>query len=203
MTLLWEIGLQSIEIMTLLFGMLGMTLSLLLLFAPRVAQSVSGVLNRNVDVDKKLGLLDKDIQTEKAIYGHPILMGSGLVAGSVFALSFFICRFDAAKFAQVFFGSHNHVFYGEIIFQTVEWIGKIGCLAGLLTGLGLIIAPRRVRAIDQKMNVRYETRSWIEKFQRPTYSLDALFFRYPILFGLLVGSISSVLIVISIINLLQ
>jgi hypothetical protein len=53
------------------------------------------------------------------------------------------------------------------------------------------------------MNVRYETRSWIEKYQRPIYSLDTLFFRYPILFGLLVGSISSVLIVISIINLLR
>lgn len=203
MNLLWEIGLQSIEIMTLLFGLLGMTLSLLLLFAPRVAQNMSGVLNRSVDVDKKLGLLDKDIQTEKAIYGHPILMGSGLVAGSVFALFFFVCKFDATKFAQVFFGSHNPVFYGEIIFRTVDWIGKIGCLFGLLTGLGLIIAPRRVRAIDRKMNTRYETRSWIERLQRPIYSLDTLFFRYPILFGLLVGSISSVLIVISIINLLR
>lgn len=203
MNLLWEIGLQAIEIMTLLFGLLGMTLALLLLFAPRVAQSVSGVLNRSVDVDKKLGLLDRDIRTEGAIYGHPILMGIGLVAGSVFALFFFLCRFDAAKFAQVFFGSHNHLVYGEIIFQTVDWIGKIGCLFGLLTGLGLIIAPRRMRSLEQKMNVRYETRSWIEKYQRPIYSLDTLFFRYPILFGLLVGSISSVLIVISIINLLR
>jgi hypothetical protein len=203
MNLLWEIGLQAVEIMTLVFGMLGMTLSLLLLFAPRVAQSVSGVLNRSVDVDKKLGLLDKDIQTAKVIYGHPLLVGGALVAGSVFALFFFLFKFDASKFAQVFFGSHNHSFSGEVIFQTVAWIGKIGCLCGLLAGFGLVFAPRRLRAIDQKMNVRYETRSWIEKLQRPSLSLDAVFFRYPILCGLLVGSISSVLIVISIINLLR
>jgi hypothetical protein len=203
MNLFWEIGLKSIEIMTLVFGLLGMTLALLLLFAPRVAQNVSGVLNRSVDLDKKLGLLDKDISTEKAIYGRPILMGSGLIAGSVFALFFFACKFDATKFAQVFFGSHNPVFYGEIIFKAVGWIGKIGCLFGLLAGLGLILAPRRVRALDQKMNVRYETGSWIEKLQQPAFHLDTLFFRYPILFGLLVGSISCVLIVISIINLLR
>jgi hypothetical protein len=53
------------------------------------------------------------------------------------------------------------------------------------------------------MNVRYETGSWIEKLQQPAFQLDILFFRYPILFGLLVGSISCVLIVISIINLLR
>jgi hypothetical protein len=203
MNLLWEIGLQAIEIMTLLFGMLGMTLSLLLLFVPRVVQNVSGVLNRSVDIDKKLGILDRDIHTEKAIYGHPLMVGGGLIAGSVFALFFFLFKFDVSKFAQVFFGSHNHGLYGEIIFITLGWVGRIGCLFGLLIGLGLVIAPRRVRAIDQKMNTRYETGSWIEKFQRPTHSLDVFFFRYPIFFGLLVGSISSVLIVISILNLLR
>jgi hypothetical protein len=203
MDLLREIGLQAIEIMTLVFGILGMTLSLLLLFAPRIAQSISGVLNRSVDIDKKLGALDKDIRTDQTIYGHPLIVGAGLVSGSVFALIFFFSKFDATKFAQVFFGSHIHAFSGEIIFETVAWIGKIGCLLGLLAGIGLIVAPRRLRAIDQKVNVQYETRSWFEKLQQPTHSLDAVFFRYPILSGLLVGSISCVLIVISILNLLR
>jgi hypothetical protein len=60
-----------------------------------------------------------------------------------------------------------------------------------------------VRAIDQKMNTRYDTRSWIEILQRPTHSLDTVFFRYPVPSGLLGGSISSVLIVLSILNLLR
>lgn len=203
MNLLREIGLQSIEIMTLVFGMLGMTLSLLLLFAPRVARALSDVLNRSIDVDQKLKLLDKDIQTDNIIYGHPVLVGGGLVAGSMFALFFFFYKFDASVFSQLFFGSHHHAFSGEVIFQAVGWIGKLGCLLGLLAGLGLIIAPLRVRSIDQKMNTRYETRSWIERIQRPSHSLDTVLFRYPILSGLLGGSISSVLIVLSILNLLR
>lgn len=203
MNLLREIGLRSIEIMTLVFGMLGMTLSLLLLFAPRAAQMLSNILNRSVDVDKALRLLDKDIQTDKIIYGHPILVGGCLVAGSIFALFFFFYKFEASVFARLFFGSHNHALSGEIIFQAVGWIGKLGCLLGLLAGVCLILAPRHVRAIDQKMNTRYETRSWIEKLQRPTHSLDTVLFRYPILSGLLGGSISSVLIALSILNLLR
>ena len=203
MNLLREIGLRSIEIMTLVFGMLGMTLSLLLLFAPKVAQTLSTVLNRNVDVDKTLRALDREIQTDKMIYGHPVLVGTCLSAGSMFALFFFFYKFEASVFAQLFFGSHHHALSGEIIFQTVGWIGKLGCLFGLLAGAGLILAPRQVRAIDEKMNTRYETLSWIEKLQRSTHSLDTVLFRYPILSGLLGGSISSVLIVLSILNLLR
>jgi len=203
MSLLREIGLQSIEIMTLVFGMLGVTLSLLLLFAPRVARTLSDVLNRAVDVDQKLRLLDKDIPTDHMIYGHPVLVGSGLVVGSMFALFFFFYKFDASVFARLFFGSHNHALSGEIIFQAVGWIGKLGCLLGLLAGVGLIIAPRRVRVIDQKVNTRYDSRAWIEKLQRPTHSLDTVFFRHPILSGLLGGSISGLLIVLSILNLLR
>jgi hypothetical protein len=203
MNLLLEIGLRSVEIMTLVFGMLGMTLSLLLLFAPRAARTLSDVLNRSVDIDKKLSLLDKDITTDNMIYGHPVLVGGGLAVGSLFALFFFFYKFDASGFARVFFGSHNPALFGDIIFQSVGWIGRAGCFLGLIAGIGLIAAPRRVRAIDRKMNTRYETRSWVEKLQRPTHSLDTVFFRHPILSGLLGGSISSVLIVLSILNLLR
>ncbi|MGE5257735.1 MAG: hypothetical protein ACM3KE_13745 [Hyphomicrobiales bacterium] len=180
-----------------------MTLSLLLLFAPRVARTLSDVLNRSIDIDKKLSLLDKDITTDNMIYGHSVLVGVCLAAGSLFALFFFFYKFEASVLARVFFGSHNPALSGDIIFQVVGWIGKLGCLLGLMAGVGLIVAPRRVRAIDQKMNTRYDTRSWIENLQRPTRSLDTVFFRHPILSGLLCGSISSMLIVLSILNLLR
>ena len=61
METIWAIGLQTIEILTLIFGILGMTLSVLLLFFPSLTQSLSNILNRDVDVDKKLEYLDKEI----------------------------------------------------------------------------------------------------------------------------------------------
>jgi hypothetical protein len=43
----------------------------------------------------------------------------------------------------------------------------------------------------------------VEKLNRPVKSLDTVFFRYPIFFGLLGGSISCLLIALSVINLLH
>ena len=53
------------------------------------------------------------------------------------------------------------------------------------------------------MNRWIETRRWVDKVNRPVKSLDTVFFRYPVFFGLLGGSISCLLIVLSILNLLR
>ncbi len=203
MNLLWEIGLQTIEILTLVFGILGMTLSLMLLFAPRAARHVSNVFNRTLDVDQKLGFLDRDISTENLVYGHPLLIGALLLIGSGFAFLFFTLKFDVLHLTAIFFGAPHETVFGEIIFQTMAWIGRLGCLFGMAAGLILILAPRRLRAVEQRMNRWIETRRWIDKVNRPVKSLDTLFFRYPVFFGLLGGSISCLLIVLSILNLLR
>lgn len=203
MSLLWEIGLQTIEILTLVFGILGMTLSLMLLFAPRAARHISNVFNRTLDVDQKLGFLDRDISTEHLVYGHPLLIGALLLTGSGFAFLFFMLKFDVPHLAAIFFGASHKTVFGEIIFQTMAWIGRTGCLFGMLAGLVLVLAPRRLRAIEQRMNRWIETRRWIDKVNRPVQSLDTFFFRYPIFFGLLGGSVSCLLIVLSIFNLLR
>jgi hypothetical protein len=203
MNLLWEICLQTVEILTLVFGILGMTLSLMLLFAPRVVRNFSSVFNRILDVDQKLGFLDKPIPTENLVYGHPLLVGGLLSAGSVFALFFFLFRFDVSHFAQIFFGANHRTFSGEIIFQTIAWVGRAGCLFGVAAGLILILAPRKLRAIEQGMNRWVETGALIEKLNRPVKTLDTFFFRYPIFIGILGGSVSCLLIVLSILNLLR
>jgi hypothetical protein len=203
MNLLWEIGIQTIEILTLVFGILGMTLSLMLLFAPLATRNFSRVFNRSLDVEQKLGFLDKHIPTENLVYGHPLLVGSLLSAGSIFALLFFIFKFDVSHFAQIFFGTNDHIIIGEIVFQTIAWIGGVGCLFGAAAGLILTLAPRKLRAFEQGMNRWVETRGLIEKLNRPVKTLDNAFFRYPIFFGLLGGSVSCLLIVLSILNLLR
>jgi hypothetical protein len=203
MDLLWEIGLQTIEILTLVFGILGMTLSLMLLFAPRTARNLSNVFNRSLDVDRKLGFLDRDIPTENLVYGHPLLVGVLLLTGSGFALLFFLLKFDAPHIARIFFGAPPKSGFGEITFQTIAWVGRTACLFGVMAGIGLILAPLKLRAVEQRMNRWIETSGWIEKVNRPVRSLDTVFFRFPIFFGLLGGSISCLLIVLSILNLLR
>jgi hypothetical protein len=103
----------------------------------------------------------------------------------------------------IFFGLAHQSALGEILFQTIAWVGRVACLSGVAAGLLLILAPRKLRAVEERMNRWIETRAWIEKVNRPVKSLDTVFFRFPIFFGLLGGSISCLLIVLSILNLLH
>jgi hypothetical protein len=202
MEIIWGICLKAVEILTLIFGILGMTFSLMMLFSPSLANSLSNVLNRSVSVEKRLEYLDKDIQIEAFVYHHNVLLGALFIAGSLFSLFFFFFTLDAANFAKIFFGEHRHALAGEIFFYTMTWIGKIVCLLGLIFGTLLVVAPNKMRRIESRLNRWFETGPMIEKLNKPGRELDSFFFRYPITFGLIGAIISFFLIVLSIINLL-
>jgi hypothetical protein len=203
MNLFWEIGLQAVEIMTLVVGMLGMTMSLLLLFAPSTVRNLSTILNRSMDVDRKLLFLDKNIRTDELIYNHRLIVGGGFAAASLFALIFFFFKVDIADFTRIFFGPNHNSSIAAIIFQAVAWIGKVACFLGLAFGLCLLVSPATMRRIERSLNTWMETRSFLERLDRSSHDIDAIFFRYPIFFGLLGGVISCLLIVLSIFNLLR
>lgn len=203
MEIIREILLEAVEIMTLVFGILGMTFSLLLLFSPNVARNLSNLINRNVDIEKKLTFLDKDIRTDMIIYDHNILIGSCLLLGSIFALIFFFFKLDMSNFAKIFLGSQSQTIAGEIFFQTISWVGKISCSLGFIAGLLLLVAPTRMRKLETKVNAWFETKSVVEKWDRSSKDIDVFLFQHPILFGLIGGAVSLLLIVLSILNLLD
>ncbi len=203
MEIFWEIGIESIEVLTLIFGILGMSLSLMLLLSPGLARSLSNILNRSINVDKGLELLDKDIEISEFFYNHHIVMGILIVAGAAFSLFFFFFSLDVSKFAGIFFGSRANLFTAEIIVSTVTWIGKIGCLAGLVFGILLLFAPDFMKRIEDKLNFWLETKPLIEKLDKSRHDLEPFFFRYPIAIGLTGAVVSFFLISLSIINLLK
>jgi hypothetical protein len=203
MEFFWEIGIQTIEILTLIFGIMGMTLSLMLLLSPRLAQNLSNVLNRRINVDKQLGYLDQDIQISEYLYKHHVIVGLLLVAGSVFLLFFFFYSLDVSKFAGVFFGSSVNLFTAELVVSTFTWTGRIGCLLGLGFGVLMVFMPAVLKRVESKLNSWVETKPMIEKLDRTSHDMDSFFFRYPIAVGLVGAVISFFLISLSIINLLK
>jgi hypothetical protein len=203
MEIFWDIALHTVEILTLLFGVLGMAFSLLLLFSPRLTKSIGSFFNRSISVEPKINILDKDISTEAFIYSHPIIIGLCLVAGSIFALIFFFFNLDIANFANVFLGSPKYFMTLELIFVFFAWIARIGCIFGLVFGLFLLFAPGKMRVIEGKVNTWFETRTIFEKLDRSGPELDVLFFRYPFFFGMTSAIISFLIITLSIVNLLS
>ena len=203
MEIFWDIALHTVEILTLLFGILGMAFSLLLLFSPRLTKSLGSFFNRSVSVEPKINLLDKDISTEALIYSHHIIFGVCLAAGSIFALIFFFFNIDLANFAKVFLGSRKYFMTLEVIFIFFAWVARIACIFGLVFGFFLLFAPAKMQAIEGKMNNWFETRAIFEKLDRSGPELDVFFFRYPFFFGMAGTVVSFLIITLATVNLLS
>ena len=203
MDIFWDIGLHTVEILTLLFGVLGMAFSLLLLISPRLTKSAGNFFNRNINVESKFNILDKDIKTETLIYGHYVVFGLCMVAGSVFAFIFFFFNVDISTFASVFIVSGKYFVIFEIIFYAFAWIAKIACILGIVFGGFLLFAPDKMRNVDQKVNIWFETRGIFAKLDQTGPELDVFLFRHPFFFGLTGALVSFLIITLSIVNLLS
>ena len=203
MQIIQQIGLQAVEILTLVFGILGVTFSLLLMYSPNLTKSISAVFNRRVDLDDKMTYLNKDVHIDSYFYSHNMLFGTCLVAGSIFSLIFFFFRLDVSTFANIFFVSNRHLSTNEMIFDAVSWIGKVACFFGLFFGTMLFFAPNKMRHIETKLNSWFETRHLFEKLDNSDRDLDTFLFRRPVFFGAIGLIISLFIIVLSILNLLS
>jgi hypothetical protein len=203
MNIIQQIGLQAVEILTLVFGILGMTFSLLLMYSPNLTQSISSVFNRYVDIDHKVKYLDKDIQVDSFFYSHNMLFGTCIVAGSIFSLIFFFFKLDVSNFANIFFVSNRHLSTNEMIFSAVSWIGKVACFFGILVGTMLLFAPNKMRQIETKLNSWFETRHVFDKLDDSNRDLDTILFQRPMFFGAVGLIVSLFIIVLSILNLLS
>jgi hypothetical protein len=202
MEIVWDIALPTVEILTLLFGVFGMAFSLLLLFSPRLTATVGDFFNRNVSFSPRLNLLDKDVKTETFIYAHHFIFGLCMVAGSVFALIFFVFDLNISDVASVFIGSQEYLLAFEIVFDAFAWIARIACALGILFGGLLLFAPDKLRRFDGKMSTWFETRGIFEKLDRNIPEVDAFFFRHPFFFGLTGALLSFLIITLAVVNLL-
>jgi hypothetical protein len=203
MQIIGELGWQAIEIITLITGVLGMTLSVMLLFSPDRAKSLSNILNRNINFDEKINFLDKDIEVAHHYYKHHFVIGLVLIGGAAFSLFFFFFSLDVAKFVRVFLGYQKDIFVPEIIIDSMVWIGKIAGLMALIFGSLLVFAPGKMRQVENKLNSWFETKFIFEKLDKSSHELDSFIFRHPIMVGLAGAVLSFFLLSLSIINLLE
>ena len=198
-----EISLQVIEMSTLIFGILGITFSTMLMVSPGLTKNLGNILNRSVNIDEKLGFLDKGIDISDYLYEYHIAVGLLFVAGSTFVLSFFYVSLDLTRFRQIIFGPQTQMMWSEIIFNTILWIGKITCLAGLLFGSMLLFVPNKMKCLENNLNVWFETNAIFKKLDRSSNNVDSFFFRHPRAVGMSGAVLSFLILCLSIINLLD
>jgi protein-S-isoprenylcysteine O-methyltransferase Ste14 len=126
-----------------------------------------------------------------------------MVAGSVFAFIFFFFDMNIANFANVFLVSGKYFVIFEIVFYAFAWIAKIACILGIVFGGFLLFAPDKMRKVDQKVNIWFETRGIFAKLDQTGPELDVFLFRHPFFFGLTGALVSFLIITLSIANLVS
>ena len=194
MNIIWDMCLQTIEVFTLVVGILGVSLSLFLMFAPDKSRAFSEVCNRYFEFDKKLTrFIDRDIQTETLIYRHNIIAGVCLIVGSAFILVFLFYRLDVRGFITVFLGPGKAYTTGEVIISAMAMIGKIAGVLGMLFGSILLFNPDQMRGIEKRLNTWFATDQMMERLERAHRDVDALVYRRPITFGV-IGLITSAIL---------
>jgi hypothetical protein len=188
-------GLQALEYFTLVVGILGVLLSLMLLFAPKYTRSLSAVLNRNIDMDQKLlEFIDKDINTQNVIYRHNIISGVCLIVGSAFVLVSLLYRLDIRSFVIVFFGSGEFASPNELFVSALAMLGKVTGVAGLLFGSILLFNPDQMLKIEKTLNTWFATQDMVDKLDHTSRDIDTVVYQRPVTFGL-IGLITSALLV--------
>ena len=197
-----QMALQALDMFTLVFAILGITFSLLLLFSPNLARTVSNLFNRNINLDRRIAFLDKELHADVFFYRHNIIFGLFLILGSAFSLVSFFFKLDVSAFASIFFVSEDYYSAHEILFDAVVWLGKIACFFGLLFGALLVFAPNSMKKIETRLNSKIETKGMFERLDTPRSSLDMIAFRMPTVFGFSCLVVSFLLLMLSINNLL-
>jgi hypothetical protein len=192
MGLFWDIFLRFAQILTVIAGISGIALSLLLLFSPDLVRILSNFFNYQLNLEKKLSALNKYIQTGPIIYRHNILFGGCLIAGSIFVLIFLFFKLDVTKFSNIF---------NEIIVDSIILLGKISMITGIILGFFLLFSPKTTEKIEGKMNLWLDTQQVVNKLDEFHDDIDTIFFRHPKSFGFAGLIISTILFVLSIVNL--
>jgi len=184
----------SSRILVMILGGMGAILSLSLLLYPNMVYRLGRSFNRRFDLDRQFSRLEKEIPTDPLIFRRNILSGTAFVAASVFFLFFLFVQLDGIAPFRSPILTHPSAPLLEVLWHAVLLLGKIAGISGLLIGALLLAAPRKLQRIETRMSSWVNTQATVDRLNRFHYGLDSMFYRRPVLFGLMGFTASLVLL---------
>lgn len=189
-----DISIGVTEMLTLIIGISGIVLSVLLLFHPRLVEKLSRLLNYRFDTDWILPFLNRRVPVEGLAFRHHFVVGIFLLAGSLFVLNF------------LYFNLHltpRLSDSGEIWVRALILIGKVSSVCGVILGAALVFLPEQVRRLESAVDTWVDTDEVVEELNRFHSSFDNIFLRHPLFFGSIGLLASFVLVILSLANLIM
>ena len=194
MGIVWEICLQASLILTVVIGISGISVFLLLLVSPSLCRRMSNFCNLQANILHKSNIFNKYIPTDNLPYKHNALFGIALILGSAFSLIFFFYQLKTPHISNII---------NELIINSLVLLGKIASLAGICLGFFLLLLPGKVKNIEAIMNIEVDTQSVIDRLDEFHDNVDPIFFKHSFRLGS-IGLIASIILtILSIINLMK
>lgn len=189
-----DICVRSAEILLLILGIWGMVLSFLLLFFKDLIKAAGNIFNKIISLDTEITWINRYFQTDKLTYHHNILFGIALITTSIFVLIFLFFRLDLTNYTGAL---------TWIILNSLAMLGKIAGITGIVVAIFLLFAPEKMREIENKLNVWFDTQPLVDKLNEFHTGIDTIFLKYPVFFGVAGLTASILIIVLSIISLIS
>ena len=152
MTPLIDIGLEATAILTIMCGIVGLLVSLGLLFWPDRIRRINASLNRHYRLKEHLAYFDKTIPNALFVYRHPMVYGALLTIGAVVTLAFLFFQLDIDRIVAILTAPGVRRLLWQMAFEVMVLSGKVAGVLGLLLGLFLMVAPDRLRRIENRLN---------------------------------------------------
>jgi len=197
---LLEICLDATAILTIVWGITGLLLSLGLMFFPERIQSIDKFFSRNYRLKERLTYFDQSIPNEPFIYRRPVLFGLLFTVGSIVTLVFLFSQLDIDHLISVLHVKTSHRLLWQMALETLVLAGKLAGIIGVIIGLFLMIAPSRLQRIEGRLNAWVATQPLVDRLDGFNQVVNVFSFRHPLLIGIIGTILSLTLITLSIIS---
>jgi len=203
MQILLEIVLDTVEFLTLTFGIIGLAASLLFLLSPQRIRSLSDWFNRIVDLGQTIKFIDTPIETEGLFIRHRIPVGIILLAASVFVGLFLFVRLEVEAVVSAFASPEHSTILIDLLVRVFVLTGRIAAVLGFLLGIFLLLLPEAVKTLNRRVSFWLSGESMLKRLEAPQMNLDTFLMEHPIWTGSVGLIASAVLVVLAAVNLMH
>ncbi|MDO8294744.1 MAG: hypothetical protein Q7T29_18040 [Gallionella sp.] len=142
---------RALAIFLLIGALMGVAVSLLLIFKPHLMAHTSRIANRWISTRRMDQLLDRSISIEQWFYQHHRLLGILITFGACYILVYFGLLFDKPATLQSLSGYAPN-WLRDILLDALVLASLIGAVVALFVGLFLWLRPSQLRGIEESAN---------------------------------------------------
>jgi len=142
---------RALAIFLLIGAIMGVAVSLLLIFKPHLLARTSQMANRWVSTRRMDQMLNRSIGIEQWFYQHHRLLGILITFGACYILVHFGLLFDKPATLQSLSG-YAPSWLLDILLDALVLASLIGAVVALFVGLFLWLRPSLLRGIDESAN---------------------------------------------------